>query len=144
MCSEKRFQGCFDIVRVLKSDNFGAKNALTVIKHGRGQAFNAAKLLLDLTAPAAIRVSSDGAGLACCRLHPASPPMAKLKNNRYRFSIYSFFWTSRMRSFSGFDGSAFFLPAGFLYSCPRTVTSICEPASDSRLFDNSFAAIAKD
>src|SRR5207245_5594522 len=99
---------------------------------------------LEPTAPAAIRVSSDGAGLACCRLHPASPPMAKLKNNRYRFSIYSFFWTSRMRSFSGFDGSAFFLPAGFLYSCPRTVTSICEPASDSRLFDNSFAAIAKD
>jgi len=31
--SEKRLQGCFNVLGVFKSNDFRAKNALTIIKH---------------------------------------------------------------------------------------------------------------
>src|SRR5215469_13128988 len=53
------------------------------------------------------------------------------------------FLTSRMSSFSGAEASTFFcFPAGFLYNCPRTVTSVAESTSGSRPLDNSFGTSA--
>src|ERR1700751_1683516 len=45
---QERLQSRLDIGRVLKSNDLQPKDSLTVVEHGRGQSFDAAKLLLQV------------------------------------------------------------------------------------------------